>query len=144
MTINSQDRAANLQIVPKEVNLDRSIRCSVKFTSHGFNGNHRMVWFSREALERFAAELRNLEEERSGVVTLTAMSPEDFSLSLKVEDSAGHTYCTVSLSRRVPDFGRWLTLRVSGEFATDPSALAPTYRAVVSALLGYESRHGSK
>jgi hypothetical protein len=43
MMIVSQDRSANVSIVPKEVGLDRSIRCSVKLVSHGFAGSNRSV-----------------------------------------------------------------------------------------------------
>jgi hypothetical protein len=143
MKIDSQDRAASVSIAPKEVGPDRSIRCSVKLVSHGFSGSNRAVWFSKGALETFATELQALEANRSGDVTLAAMSPEHFSLSLGVTDASGHTCCRVSISRRVADFGRWLTQQVSGEFTTDPSTLPPTQRAVASELLEYETQQST-
>lgn len=138
MKITSIDRASNLLFTLKEIALDRSISCSVKFTSHGFCGSNRSIWFSREELEKFIGELEALEKNRRGAARLTAMSPEEFSLSVSVDDSAGHTYCHVAISRQIFDFGRRLAQNVSGSFATDPSALASMLRTVACEFLNCE------
>ena len=135
MKIISRDRSASLSIVVRELGLDRSIRCSIALVSNGFSASNRLAWLSREAVESFSTKIRILEVTRSGEASLCAMSPDDFSMSFAAIDLSGHICCCISISRRIPDFGRWLTQRMSAEFMIDPSILPSICRVVESELL---------
>jgi hypothetical protein len=73
-----------------------ALEFGVEAEAHGYRGG-RLAAIARDALRRFVAQMEMLERMRSGEATLSALSPEDFTLTVRVVDRAGHVVLTVRL-----------------------------------------------
>ena len=66
------------------------VRLRVRVTSIGFAGEYDGVWIEVRTATTFIDQLAALERDRRGSATLTSMSPDDFSLQVRIVDSAAH------------------------------------------------------
>jgi hypothetical protein len=74
-----------------ETDYDRGdIRLRVRVSSIGFRGDYEHVWIRAEEFARFIKELDAVERDRTGMATLSSMSPNDLELRIRIRDSAGH------------------------------------------------------
>ena len=67
-----------------------SLAVHVELAGNGFTGRAREVWFWLATLRDFVDALERLERDRSGEAILTSMSPNEFLLTIRVADRAGH------------------------------------------------------
>lgn len=99
------------------------LRVGLRFGA--FAGASESVFVEAEAATRFLAQLATLEQLRRGEALLEAMSPEEFQLTVRSVDAAGHLLVTARLLQHTYRHGRHVELAVSGTLALD-SGLLPT------------------
>ncbi len=75
----------------------RDFEFRIKVRLGDFHGTRDGVWFDDEELRRFTRALEELERTRSGSVTLSAMSDDEFRFTLRSIDRVGHFEIEVAL-----------------------------------------------
>ena len=125
MEIRSEDREAyvRLQLQGSVARDHPQLTLGVQMSARGFGGRHDQVGVFVTELERFVAEMDRFDRRRSGRVTLSSMSPGEFTLTFDVVDRAGHIRVTADLRRHTYVAGQLADLAVSVAFELDPSLL---------------------
>lgn len=106
--------------------IEPSLAVRVELSGNGFTGRAREVWFWLAKLRTFVDALERLERDRSGEAILTSMSPNEFTLSIRIADRAGHVVLGATLQWPVygvlPQGGPFDHCVLLG-FAIDPTML---------------------
>jgi hypothetical protein len=115
------------EAVPEHLPGGTDISCSVEVSCDGFKGKIESAWFSREDVDRFLSELRNLEETRKGSASLSNQSSRSEYNPLRFElfsiDETGHLAASAELLKGNPAGGSLRPLRVSVSFPIDAGCL---------------------
>ncbi len=77
MVVFGEDGQIKLEFVetiPKHLPCATDVCCSVEIACRGFSGRAGSVWFSRESITQFQADLRHLEATRQGAAALSDYS----------------------------------------------------------------------
>ena len=99
-------------------------RATVRVSTLGFGGTNEHVWIAADDFQRFIEAFRVLERDRRGRAQLGSMSPEDFELSIRVRDRAGHVTASGWVGRASYSSTRELiAARVGYSFDIDPTHL---------------------
>ena len=99
-------------------------RATVRVSTLGFGGTNEHVWIAADDFHRFIEAVRVLERDRRGRAQLGSMSPEDFELSIRVRDRAGHVTASGWVGRASYSSTRELiAARVGYSFDIDPTHL---------------------
>jgi hypothetical protein len=98
--IYSEDRESHITFTVEEYLHERlaSVSCTVEVMDNEFKGWNINVWFSIEDLLKFIAQLEDLNKSRQGKISLNAMSPEDFGISLESYNKRGSIIALYSIS----------------------------------------------
>jgi hypothetical protein len=111
--------------------VESSLAVHVEVAANGFSGQACEVWFWLAELRGFVDALERLERDRSGEAILTSMSPNEFILTIRVADRAGHVVLRATLQWPVygvlPQGGS-VDHRVELGFALDPTMLPRVLR----------------
>ena len=141
MEIRSADRKDYLLLLEQGRDDDQypSIGFSIEVAATDFRGTNHEVWFALEELHQFLAKVRQLDQGRSGLATLTSMSPDEACISFFALDRSGHLAVKVDLKQY-----RYLTAGVSSfqavsvTFEIDPS----TFPGIVRELAAFVQANG--
>ena len=124
-----KDGEGELEITVHEVEPPMSMRpgdfrATVRVSTLGFGGTNEHVWIAADDFQRFVAAVRILERDRRGSAQLGSMSPEDFELSIRVRDRAGHVTARGWVGRASYGSTRErVAARVGFSFDIDPTHL---------------------
>jgi hypothetical protein len=128
-----RDRSSTLEIALRETGPPGTpsagdFGVNVSVSSGKFSGRADTIWLGRDDWARFVADLVDLERTRSGEAVVSAMSPEEFQLTITSVDRAGHVIAEGWLGRQRR--GRIGALRdqVSFSIEIDPSTLPTLVR----------------
>lgn len=111
-----------------------SVRVAVTLSGEGFQGSYDSVWLEDDEVRRFLAELEAFERTRQGPVHLSAMSPDEFELTVKAVDRVGHFRIEASLQRLVAMTNGLVPFTVAVALEPDPGSL-PRMMCDLRALL---------
>jgi hypothetical protein len=100
------------------------VRLRVAVASIGFEGESDSVWIEGQVAAAFLDRLAAVDRKRRGSATLTSMSPVDFSLQIKITDSAGHAVASGFLARSCGS----VEARLGFEFGLEPDRLPHVLR----------------
>jgi hypothetical protein len=96
------------------------MRLSVEIKDADFAGRTAGVWIELQDLNRFIEQLRECEKNRDGEALLKSSSPEEFELTIRAIDSAGHFSAAYVITQVSYDSAQRLIKReVRGEFELD-------------------------
>ena len=112
------------------------VRLRVRVTSIGFTGEYDGVWIEVQSAIAFIDQLAALERDRRGSATLTSMSPGDFSLQVRIVDSAGHAAASGFLGRWFPNERGPVEARVGFDLNVEPDRLPYLLREAQRVLVG--------
>jgi len=103
-----------------------SLAVRVEIAGNGFTARAREVWFWLAKPRGFVDALERLERDRSGEAMLTSMGPNEFILTIRIADRAGHVVLGATLQWPVygvlPQGGPFDQSVLLG-FALDPTML---------------------
>jgi len=103
-----------------------SLAVHVELAGNGFTGRTREVWFWLATLRDFVDALERLERDRAGEAILTSIGPNEFLLTIRIADRAGHVVLGATLQWPVygvlPQGGPFDHSVLLG-FALDPTML---------------------
>jgi hypothetical protein len=80
------------------------VRLGVSVRMDDFTGRYDQAWIAKADWSSFLSALDRLERDRRGQASVVSMAPEEFALSLRIVDAAGHLVAVGHLSRY--HFGR--------------------------------------
>src|SRR5438067_1754832 len=125
MEIWSADRQSFLRLLPHapETPGHPQLTFAAQMTARGFSGRRDDIGVLVPEMRRFVSELVELEQHRSGSVSLYGMSPGEFSMAFNVIDRAGHIGVVGKLGTHTYVADKIFDLGVSIVFELDPSAL---------------------
>jgi hypothetical protein len=128
--IESLDRKSFIVLRFEERGDDRlpSRRLAIESQLGDFSGHYDHVWVEQAQLERFVAEVKQLERTRRGSAALEAMSPEELLLRINVIDVTGRVAVTVQLRRQGYVGQKHQRFGVEGGFELEPSTLPALVR----------------
>lgn len=103
--IYSSDRASSITFYLEQYIHERlpSMACSIEVTNNKFTGWSHSVWFELEQLQRFVQELEYLDTLEHA--DLSAMSPEEFKISVKRANKKGDVMVLYSLTQHEYSLG---------------------------------------
>ncbi|KUP20729.1 hypothetical protein [Paenibacillus sp. DMB5] len=103
--IYSSDRASYITFYLEQYIYERlpSMACSIEVTNNKFTGCSLNVWFELEQLQRFVHELEHFD--RLEHADLSAMSPEEFTISVKRTNKKGDFMILYSLTQHQYSLG---------------------------------------
>jgi len=110
------------------------VRLRVQVRSIGFEGDSDGVWIAGPVITRFVDALTAVERDRRGSATLTSMSPEDFSLEIRIVDSAGHVSASGFLGS-CQAYPRVVTARIGFDLEIEPDRLPDLVRGARRLLI---------
>ncbi len=116
--IYSSDRASSITFYLEQYIHERlpSVACSIDVVNNKFTGGSLNVWFEPEQLQRFVHELEHLD--RLEHADLSAMSPEEFKISVKRTNKKGDVAILYSLTKYQYSLGL-PDITLSGGFVFD-------------------------
>jgi hypothetical protein len=112
------------------------VRLRVRVLSIGFAGEYDGVWIEAQNTTEFIDQLAALERDRRGSATLTSMSPGDFSLQVRIVDSAGHAAASGFLGRWFRNQRGPVEARVGFDLNLEPDRLPYLLREAQRVLVG--------
>lgn len=103
--IYSSDRASYITFYLEQYMHERlpSVACRIEVVNNKFTGWSHSVWFELEQLQRFVHELEHFD--RLEHADLSAMSPEEFKISVKRTNKKGDFTILYTLSKRQYSLG---------------------------------------
>jgi hypothetical protein len=106
-------------------------------TCRGFSGHNQNIYFWNYELKAFSKQLKELEENRQGSVTLAAMGGEagDFQLNIFSTDKLGNMAVEANLRRVNYVADGYQPLTVSVAFEIDPVTLVEFAREFKALIL---------
>jgi hypothetical protein len=90
-----------VDLVKDEAPPQLSLGLEITVNSYGFCGHRSSVWISQEIRSVFLADLQRLEKQRSGSASLVINAPDDFWLTISIQDRLGNLAIEGSLTRIV-------------------------------------------
>lgn len=116
--IYSSDRASYITFYLEQYIHERlpSVGCSIEVVNNKFTGSRHNVWFELEQLQRFVHELEHLDTLEHA--DLSAMSPEEFKVSVKRANKKGDVMILHSLTQHQYSLGL-PDITLSGGFMFD-------------------------
>jgi hypothetical protein len=120
--IYSNDRASHLSFYLEEYIHERlpSISCTIEIKDYKFNGWNSNVWFEFNDVMSCITQLEQMEEKRQGKVSLSAMSPEDFNITLEIYNKKGDLVLNYSISNIKYNTETKIRRTLTGGFSIDP------------------------
>ena len=116
-----------IELIRREDEEAFAVQCSVG----DFAGSNPRIWIDAYEQRRFLEALRALERDRQGEARVTAMSPEELELTVRVVDSLGHV-SVAGMIGRIQYFGQsYDRLVLKFSFTLDPTSLPQLVRDVV-------------
>jgi hypothetical protein len=112
------------------------VRLRVRVRSIGFEGEYDGVWIEAPIAIAFIEQLAALERDRRGSASMTSMSPGDFSLQVRIVDSAGHATVSGFLGRCCSYYRGLVEARVGFDLDLEPDRLPYLLREAHRLLLG--------
>lgn len=112
------------------------VRLRVRVSSIGFEGEYDEVWIEARIATAFIDQLTALERDRRGSATMTSMSPGDFSLQVRIVDSAGHATASGFLGRCCTYYRGPVEARVGFDLDLEPDRLPYLLREAHRLLVG--------
>jgi hypothetical protein len=96
---------------------------SVSSAVDGFSGANPRISIDANALREFISALERLERDRQGEAHLSAMSSDNFELTIRIIDPLGHVSARATLGHGRYEGHRYLKSQLAIEFDFDPTAL---------------------
>lgn len=112
------------ELGPPDTPADEDLLLNVTVTVGGYAATDQ-VWILKEQFDDFLEDLSELERERRGRAELEAASRDEFVMTIRSTDAAGHLAVEGHVGDRTPD-GFILALQFG--FALDPGLLAQVLR----------------
>src|SRR3954471_16500968 len=106
----------------------------VQCTVGDFSGRNPRIWIDADEQRRFLEALRDLDRDRRGEARITAMSPEEFELTVRVFDSAGHVSVEGMIGTLQYSSHRYDRLQVKFAFILDPTSVPKLLRDAADIL----------
>ena len=135
MRITSQDNAAFFSLKRTGIDAGGSVRARVRLKGHGFEGSNRSVYFDREAIKGFRAELEQLERNRQGNASLISLSPGECVFTIGAVDRLGHIHVKGAVRKVVLRFGEIDHFECRLRFEIDPTRLPHLLRELSEELV---------
>jgi len=111
---------------------DVKVDVSVKLKC--FFGQYSEVWLEQPEIEIFLIKLQELNQSRSGNAIIASMSPDEFSLEIRVSDNLGHMEIETSLKRYQYSSEIQWPVNVSGGFQVEPEEIGQLISGMKSLL----------
>ena len=123
--IYSNDKTSHITFILEEYIHERlpSLACTIEVVDNKFIGWNINVWFELDKLLSFITELEDLEIKRQGSVTLNAMSPHEFNITIENYNKKGDLLVNYSLTNIKYNTDICLRNTLTGGFKIDSEFL---------------------
>ncbi len=123
MKIESNDRKSylNIEYVDCEIEKYPSVCVAITVQDGDFRGYNKAVWFELDLLKNFIDNLKILENNRKGSVSLNSMSPEEFEITIETYDLSGHMILNYKISKYAYHIPKTKVVSLTGGFELDVS-----------------------